>query len=659
MPVITDSKSNKKSATDSTIAQPVEIEVPQWFSIANHAVNGLFKLTSSLLVLLLVLMSVMIVYQVLSRYVLGSPSSISEEILRYSLIWLGILGAGVACLHGRHLNLPLINNYLSDSKQRALSAFNAIVTIVYGLIMLVGGTVAVSKNVNFETPMLGISIGVFQSVICIAGFLIIVNAVMHFLNEQGINKNTLIAVIQSAVFMAIISACWMWFRSTTTYEVWTFDYLELFSTIVLFTSFFLFLIVGTPIALGLAFSGMITLSLFIETPDLVATVGEKVFGSLDNFGFLALPFFILAGNIMNQGGIAHRLINLAMLLGRRIPGTLWQANILGNILFGSISGSALAASTAIGGIISPMAKEQKYDRGITAALNATSSTSGMMIPPTGIFILYSLLIGGSASIAGLFVAGYIPGLMLAGSAMIMAYVYAKRLNYKADKEPVEVSVYLKTLADALPALSLVIIIMAGIIGGVFTAVEASGIAVLYSFILALFYKSLTFKKCYDILFNTSMTAAVIFFLIACSGLMSWSMTFASIPETIADFLIGFSDNSNVVLAMMVVILIIVGVFMDMTPAILIFTPIFYPIAYSMGIDPIHFGIIIVYTLSIGLVTPPVGPVLFVSCSINETSISEVIKPILPIFGLQIIGAFFIVFIPELSLYLPKLFGVIK
>lgn len=634
-------------------------ETPSVVRFANNIVNSIFKLTSYFLVVLLALMSITIVYQVFSRYILGSPSSISEEILRYSLIWLGVFGAAVACLHGRHLNLPLINDHVSPAKQRFFSAFNSIMTIVYGFILLIGGYIAVNKNANFETPMMGISIGLFQSVICIAGFLIIINEAMHFINKHSLNKDTVKALAQASIFILIVSVLWMFFRTTETYENWTFDHLELFSTVILFISFFFFLIIGTPIALGLAFSGMITLSLFIEVPDLVATVGEKVFGALDNFGFLALPFFILAGNVMNQGGIAQRLINLAMLLGKRIPGTLWQANILGNILFGSISGSALAAATAIGGIVSPMAKEQNYDRGITAALNATSSTSGMMIPPTGIFILYSLLIGGSASIAGLFVAGYIPGLMLAGSAMIMAYVYAKRLNYKSDKTPVAISVYLKTLADALPALSLVIIIMAGIIGGVFTAVEASGIAVFYSFILALFYRTLTLKKCFDILFNTAMTSAVIFFLIACSGLMSWSMTFASIPETIADFLIGFSDNTNVVLAMMVVILIVVGVFMDMTPAILIFTPIFYPIAYSMGIDPIHFGIIIVYTLSIGLVTPPVGPVLFVSCSINETTISEVIKPILPIFLIQIIGAFFIVFIPELSLALPKFFGIIK
>lgn len=633
-------------------------ERPELVKMANHMVNAIFRISSVFLVTLLALMSVTIVYQVVSRYVLGSPSSISEEILRYSLIWLGVFGAGVACLHGRHLNLPLIYDHVSPARQRFISAFNASVTVIYGLILLVGGIIAVNKNLNFETPMMGISIGLFQSVICFAGFLIVINEIMYFINQQGANRQSLMAVSQALGFIALACVGWMAFRTTDTYETWTFDYLELFSTVVLFVSFFFFLIIGTPIALGLAFSGMITLSLFIDMPDLVATVGEKVFGALDNFGFLALPFFILAGNVMNQGGIAQRLINLALLLGKRIPGTLWQANILGNILFGSISGSALAAATAIGGIVSPMAKEQNYDKGITAALNATSATSGMMIPPTGIFILYSLLIGGSASIAGLFVAGYIPGLMLAGSAMIMAYVYAKRLNYQSDTASVAASVYLKTLADALPALSLVVIIMVGIIGGVFTAVEASGIAVFYSVILALFYRSLNWKKCYDILFNTAMTSAVIFFLIACSGLMSWSMTFASIPETIADFLIGFSDNSNVVLAMMVVILIVVGIFMDMTPAILIFTPIFYPISASMGIDPIHFGIIIVYTLSIGLVTPPVGPVLFVSCSINDTNISQVIKPILPIFLLQIIGAFFIVFIPQLSLFLPTLFGII-
>lgn len=619
----------------------------------------IFKLTSFFLAGLLAFMSVTIIYQVFARYVLASPSSVSEELLRYSLIWLGILGAGACCLHARHLNLPLINDYISQEKQKYLATFNSIAMIGFGSILLFGGYVAVNKNMNFITPMLGVSIGVFQTVICISGAMIIVNEVVNLIRKIGANRQSVFIVAKTVTFIALVSGAWIAFRGTATYDDLTFDHLEIFSTIVLFTCFLLFLVIGMPIALGLALSGIITLSIQVDTFDLISTVGEKVFGGLDNFGFLALPFFILAGNIMNQGGIARRLINLALLLGKKIPGSLWQANILGNILFGSISGSALAAATAIGGIVSPMAKEKKYDTGITAALNATSSTAGMMIPPTGVFILYSLIIGGSASIAGLFLAGYIPGLMLALSAMIMAFVYARKLGYATDKSKTSRSEYLKVVVDALPALSLVVVIMAGIIGGIFTAVEASGVAVLYSFLLAMFYRSLNFQKCFDILLNTALTSATIFFLIACSGLMSWSMTFASIPDTIAELLISFSDNKNVILATMVVILIVVGIFMDMTPALLIFTPIFYPIAASMGIDPIHFGIIIVYTLSIGLVTPPVGPVLFVSCSINDTNISEVIKPIIPIFILQIIGAFLIVFIPDISLFLPRLFGVIS
>jgi tripartite ATP-independent transporter DctM subunit len=627
--------------------------------ILDIVADYIYKFTCIFLVSLLVLMSITIIYQVIARYVFSAPSNISEEFLKYSLIWLGVSGAGMCFLNNKHLSLPLINEFISDKKQNFLLIFNSLLSIFFGLIMIYSGYLAVDKNIDYITPMLGVPIGLFQVVIFLSGILVVLNQTVYMLTQVGYDKAFFKILLINMGICFLLGILVYSFSQTDFYENLIFDHLEMFSTIVLFSTFIFFLIIGTPIAIGLAFSGIITLAIQIDLFDLLSTIGEKIFGGLDNYGFLALPFFILAGNIMNQGGIARRLINFALILGKRIPGNLWQANILGNILFGSISGSPLAAATAIGGIISPLANEKKYDQAITTAINATSSTAGMLIPPTGVFIVYSLLIGGGASIAGLFLAGYLPGLMLAISSMIMAYYYAKKLGYKGEKSKIDFVELYSVFVKALPSLSLIVVIMYGIIGGIFTAVEASGVAVLYSLILAMIYRTLTFQKMYYILLNTVITSSTIFFLIACSSLMSWSMIFAAIPETITDMLINFSENKNVILAAIVCILIVVGVFMDMTPALLIFTPIFYPIVTQMGVDPIHFGVIIVYTLAIGLVTPPVGPVLFVSCSITNISISKVIRPIFPIFILQILGAFLVVFIPEISLFLPRFFGVIS
>nr|WP_272209731.1 TRAP transporter large permease [Marinicella sp. W31]MDC2875557.1 TRAP transporter large permease [Marinicella sp. W31] len=438
---------------------------------------------------------------------------------------------------------------------------------------------------------------------------------------------------------------------------WVDNHLELFSIIILFGTLFALLVLGTSIAVGLAFSGILTLSLQVDTAQLFSTMGEKLFNGLDSFGFLALPFFVLAGNIMNQAGIARRLIDFAMLLGRRIPGSLWQTNALANMLFGSLSGSGIAAATAIGGIVTPIAREEKYDMPITTAVNAASAPCGMLIPPSGALIVYSLITGGSASIVALFLAGYVPGIIMGATVMIVAYIYAKKRKYATDKSPFRMSEVSRTFLRAAPSLMLVVVVIGGIVMGVFTATEGSGIAVLYSFILALFYRSLTPKTLLKVLIETAAATGIILFLIACSNLMSWSMTFASIPDTIGEMLTSLSDNKYVILLLINVALLIVGVFMDMAPAQLIFTPIFYPVVTAMGVDPVHFGVLMVYNLSMGVVTPPVGTVLFVSCSVSGEKITKVVGPLLPIFLVQILGLLLITFVPALSLTLPRLFGV--
>ncbi len=615
-------------------------------------IEALFRVV---LIIDLAFMSILICYQVFMRYVVGSPSSASEEMLRYSMVWLGILGAALCFIKGKHLNLPLLLDKATPLNYAKIRLFTVFINTLIGIIMLYGGVLGLDDI--SKTPILGINNGLLQSVVIITGATIIVSQIAHAINLTKDNKGTFIYLCFIVLSLTGLFFGYLQFKNTEWFESIVYDNIELSSFIVLCVSFIILLVMGTPIAVGLAISGLLTLSLQLDVSDLASTSGGKLFNSLNNFGFLALPFFILAGNIMNQGGIARRLINLAMLAGRKIPGSLWQTNVVANMMFGSLSGSAIAAATAIGGIISPMAKEKNYDMPMTTAVNASSSICGMSIPPTGVFIVYSLITGGSASIAALFLAGYVPGLILGLSVMLVALHFAIKNNYQVSTEKVERKEYLSVAWGAAPSLGLIFVVIGGIIGGIFTAIEASGIAVLYSLVLSIFYRSMTWEKLKSVLYESAQSSAVILFLIACSSLMSWSMTFAYIPDVVAEFLISVSDNKYVILLLINITLLFVGIFMDMSPALLIFTPILYPIVTQLGVDPVHFGVIMVYNLSMGVVTPPVGTVLFVSCSISDQKITKVIKPLLPIFFVQFIGLLLITYIPELSLWLPRIFGL--
>ncbi|GEA52123.1 membrane protein [Vibrio inusitatus NBRC 102082] len=539
-----------------------------------------------------------------------------------------------------------------------LETVNIILNLVLAITIIAGGWFAVQKNINLTTPILKISVGLVQSVLVVSGVIIATHLLQKLFKKVTKSKADLITAVTTVLVLGAITTVFLYLKDVPAFDDYLYDNLEMLSFLVLFVTFFTFLFLGTPISVGLAISGLMTLGLQIDVHNLVATTGEKLFSGLDSFGFLALPFFILAGNIMNQGGIAERLITLAMLFGKRIPGNLWQTNIVANMMFGSLSGSAIASSSAIGGIMTPMAKAKNYNMPFTTAVNAASSICGMLIPPTGVFIVYSLITGGSASIAALFLAGYVPGIIMGVSVMIVAYIYARKHNYPVDDTnhtAYEVGII---VWRAVPSLFLIVVVIGGIIGGIFTAIEASGIAVAYSLVLSIVYKNITWKSLVSIVSNSAINSSVILFLIACSGLMSWSMTFASIPDTIGNFLIQISDNKYTILLLINLTLLLVGVFMDMSPAVLIFTPILYPVVTGLGIDPVHFGIIIVYNLSMGIVTPPVGTVLFVSCNIAGEKITNVIKPLLPIFLVQLIGLLLITFFPAISLTLPKFFGLL-
>ncbi|AJE06981.2 TRAP transporter large permease [Mannheimia haemolytica] len=423
--------------------------------------------------------------------------------------------------------------------------------------------------------------------------------------------------------------------------------------LVLCTTFFLFLFIGVPISFSIGLASLLTVMMSIPFDAAITVITQKMASGLDSFSLLAIPFFILAGNIMNRGGIALRLIEFAKVIGGRLPGSLAHVNVLANMMFGSISGSAVASGAAMGGIMSPLQRKEGYDPAFSAAVNIASCPTGLLIPPSNTFIVYSLVTGGT-SIGALFLAGYIPGILMGLSIMLIIGYIAKKRNYPVSPKPTKSEVIKKTL-DALPSLGLIVVIMGGIIGGIFTATEASAFAVVYTLVLAvLIYREVSIKELPKVILDSVVTTAIVLLLIGTSMGMSWVMANADIPYTISDGLLAISDNPIVILLIINIILLIVGVFMDMTPALLIFTPIFFPIVTDLGMDPVHFGILMAFNLSIGICTPPVGSALFIGCSVGGVKINQVIKPLLPFYTALILALLLVTYVPSLSLALPQL-----
>ncbi len=481
--------------------------------------------------------------------------------------------------------------------------------------------------------------------------------------------------------------------------------------LILVLSFVLFLAIGVPIAFSIGLSGIITMLFSIDTIPAFTTFAQRMATGLDSFALLAIPFFILAGNIMNSGGIAIRLINFARVLVGGLPGGLAFVNVIANMLFGAISGSAAASASAIGTIMTPEMKKEGFKDNFSAAVNITSATTGLSIPPSNILIVYSLASGG-ASITALFLAGYIPGILTGLSIMLVAMsmlVYANRgikgvisviLKFLAatavligtgaglkmiyDKAPRSISVPVlaliavfliflilryslrrkaKTLngilkfVDAIPSLLMLVIVIGGIVAGYFTATEASAVAVLYALVLSFIYREISFRDLPQIILRSVRTTAIVLLLVGTSIGLSWIMSYENIPQNVSEGLLNISSSPFVILLIINFILLFVGTFMDMTPAVLIFTPIFLPVVTAqMGMNPIHFGIIMVLNLSVGLCTPPVGSVLFIGCSVANIKIEKVVKPLLPLFAAMIIVLLLVTYIPQLSLWLPGLLG---
>ena len=427
--------------------------------------------------------------------------------------------------------------------------------------------------------------------------------------------------------------------------------------VILILVFAILLFFNVPVAFGIGLSTVVAMLVTVDVAPAASTVAQRVATGLDSFVLLAIPFFILAGNIMGRGGMARRLIDFAKSLVGSLPGGLAFVNIVSNMMFGAISGSAIASAAAIGSFMHPEMTRSGYPENYSAAVNVSSATTGLLIPPSNVLIVYSLASGG-VSIAALFMAGYLPGLLMGAALMLVAGVMAHRKNIGVQ-ERVPLRQVGRRFIDALLSLTLIIIVIGGIVAGIFTATEAAAIAVIYALIVAmLVYREVRTADLFDILRDSAVTTAVVMLLIGTSMGLAWLLAYQEIPQTVASLLIGLSSNDVVVLIVINIILLLVGSFMDMTPAILIFTPIFLPTAITLGIDPLHFGIFMVANLCIGLVTPPVGTVLFAGCGIANVSISDIIRPLIPMYVAMVIALLLIVYVPEITLVVPRWLGLL-
>lgn len=421
---------------------------------------------------------------------------------------------------------------------------------------------------------------------------------------------------------------------------------------ILIGSFILLLLVRVPIALTLIISSLLTgIYMGIDPASLV----QRMVSGLDSFALLAIPFFILAGEIMNEGGISRRLINLANVIIGRIRGGLALVNVLASTFFGGISGSALADTSSLGSVLIPMMKKQKYDTDYSVAVTISSSTQGVMIPPSHNMIIYSTAAGG-VSVGALFIGGLGPGIILGLAIMILTYLLAVKRKYPKG-EPIKREEIPKIIREGLLGLFTVVIIMGGILSGFFTATESAAIGVLYAFIITFFvYREIPFSRMGIILERTFRTLAMVLFLIAASSAFGWLLALLKIPALVSSALLTFSPNDAVTILIILIILLVLGMVMDMAPLILIATPILLPVATSAGMDPVHFGVVLILTLGIGLVTPPVGSVLFVGSAIGKIPIEKSSKAMLPFYGIMIIVLLLVAYIPQISLFLPNLFG---
>ncbi|MDU7388985.1 TRAP transporter large permease [Atlantibacter hermannii] len=414
------------------------------------------------------------------------------------------------------------------------------------------------------------------------------------------------------------------------------------------------LAVGMPVAFAVGLSAVVG-ALYIELP--LEALMIQITSGVNKFSLLAIPFFILAGAIMAEGGIARRLVNFAYIFVGFIRGGLSLVNIVASTFFGAISGSSVADTASIGSVMIPEMEKKGYPREYAAAVTASGSVQAILIPPSHNSVIYSLAAGGTVSIASLFIAGVLPGLLLGVSLMVLCMGFAHRRGYpKGERIPFKQA--LKIFFDALWGLMTVVIIMGGILTGVFTATESAAVACIWSFFVTMFiYRDYKWSELPKLMFRTVKTVTIVMILIGFAAAFGAVMTYMQLPMRITEFFTSLSDNKYVILMYLNIMLLLVGTLMDMAPLILILTPVLLPVTNMLGIDPVHFGMIMMVNLGIGLVTPPVGSVLFVASAVSKRKIEEVVRAMLPFYAMLLVVLALVTYVPAISLWLPGVLGM--
>ena len=425
--------------------------------------------------------------------------------------------------------------------------------------------------------------------------------------------------------------------------------------LILIVVFFGLLMLHVPIAVCIAVATIVTILSLGDVPT-GYIVAQKISTGINSFPLLAIPFFVLSGVLMGEGGMARRLMDFAGAVFGRFHGGLAYVNTMTCMMFGSISGSAAAAVSSIGGFMIPEMERKGYGREFSVAITTTSATTGLLIPPSNIMIVYAV-VAGNVSVAGLFLGGIVPGILM--GLLIMGACFLMNRNQEVGSgEVATLGQTVLSFLSALPSLFLVLIVIGGILGGVFSATEASAVAVLYALILGvLIYREVKINDLPRIFLKAAKTTSVVMILVGTSQAMGWVLAYEQIPQTVSSALLAISENKYAILLIINLLLLIVGTFMDMTPAVLIFTPILWPVVSKLGIEPVHFGIFMIANLCIGLCTPPVGTCLFIGCGVGKTSIAKVVKPLIPIFIAMAIGLLLITYVPAFSTWLPGVFGL--
>ena len=421
--------------------------------------------------------------------------------------------------------------------------------------------------------------------------------------------------------------------------------------------FVFLMLIGTPIGFVLGLTALFGFYR-LDDPILLTMVSQRFFSAMDSFALLALPFFLSAGDVMNRVGLTGRIINFSDIFFGRLRGGLAQVNIATSIIFGGISGAAVADTAALGSIFIPSMTKEGYDRDFSTAITVASSIIAPIIPPSIIMVIYGALMG--VSIAGLFAAGIVPGLMIGVGLMILTRIISGKKNYPKHTEKITMRRLYSGTKKAIWALIMPVIILGGILGGIVTPTEAAAVAVGYALFLGfVVYRNLSLKNLYELLFNGSVMMGIIALIMSSAAVLAWLLASEQIPEMVAKFFLSVTENKYMILLLINLFLILVGMFMDITASLIILGPILAPLAVSLGIHPLHFGIMMCVNLNIALMTPPMGGCLFVAMVISRLSLGEIIKALWPFILVEIFVLFLVIYVPDITMLVPNLLGFVN